>query len=142
MFLTDISLVFWYCNLTDFTVVFKPGVSCVSWNGGFAVLAGVLAKLSGDLYLFGRVQDTVVEPHLSRFRCAGRHAGLGGGLMLRMAVMICPNSAPLTATSASWKVILRAWRTTRAPILIRRLWMLVSDQSATSFGRSAKAADY
>ena len=52
-------------KLTDFTVVFKPGVSRVSWSGGLAVLAGVLAKISGDLHPFGRVQDTVVEPHLS-----------------------------------------------------------------------------
>ncbi|MDE5117591.1 MAG: hypothetical protein O4860_10340, partial [Trichodesmium sp. St2_bin2_1] len=54
-------------NLTDFTVVFKPGVSRVSWSGSFAVLAGVLAKISGDLYPFGRVPDTAIEPRLCWF---------------------------------------------------------------------------
>ena len=38
--------------------------------------------------------------------------------------------APVTATSANWKVMARAWRTTRAPILISLSWRLVSDQSA------------
>jgi hypothetical protein len=41
------------------------------------------------------------------------------------------------ATSASWKVIVRARRTMRAPILISRVCRLVSDQDATSLGRSA-----
>jgi len=124
--------------LAGFAVVFKPGVSRACCGGSVAVLAGVLAKISGDLYPFERVQDTVVEPHLYRFRCAGRHAGLGGGLRARMASRICPKMLRGTATSASWKVILRAWRTPRAPVLIRRLWMLVSDQSANSSGKSAR----
>jgi hypothetical protein len=86
-------------TLADFAVVFKPCVRRVCCGGGFAVLAGVLAKISGDLYSFGRVQDTVVEPHFSRFRCAGRHAGLDGGLRARMAARICAKMRPVTATS-------------------------------------------
>ena len=35
---------------------------------------------------------------------------------------------PVTATSANWKVITRAWRTTRAPILISLSCRLVNDQ--------------
>ena len=38
---------------------------------------------------------------------------------------------PVTATSASWKVMARACRTTRAPILINFSCRLVSDQSGT-----------
>ena len=37
---------------------------------------------------------------------------------------------PVTATSARWKVMARAWRTTRAPILISFSCRLVIDQSA------------
>ena len=85
-------------KLTDFAVVFKLGVRRVSWSGGFVVLAGVFVKISGDLDPFGCVQDTGVEPHLSRFRCAGRHAGLGGGLRARIASRICPKML-----RASWR---------------------------------------
>jgi hypothetical protein len=42
---------------------------------------------------------------------------------------------PVTATSASWKVMARAWRTTRAPILISLSCKLVSDQSAMASGK-------
>ncbi|MCH2066580.1 MAG: hypothetical protein MK208_05065 [Shimia sp.] len=54
-------------KLTDFTVVFKLGVSRVSWLGGFAVLAGVIAKISGGFYPFGQRQDAAVEPLLFGF---------------------------------------------------------------------------
>lgn len=43
---------------------------------------------------------------------------------------------PVTATCASSRVIALAWRTTRAPILIRLRCKLVSDQSAIASGRS------
>ena len=69
---------------------------------------------------FGRfvpLQDTVVEPHVCWFRCLLRHAGLGRGLRARIAARIWPKMLRGTAISASWKAILRAWRTTRAPIL-------------------------
>lgn len=42
------------------------------------------------------------------------------------------------ATSASWKVILQAWRTTRAPILMSRVCSLVSDQEVHGRYRSNK----
>jgi len=38
---------------------------------------------------------------------------------------------PVTATSASWKVMARAWRTARAPILISSYYWLANDQSAS-----------
>ena len=90
--------------LADLAIVFKLGVRRVCCGSGFSVLAGVLAKISGDLDPFGRVQHTVVEPHLSRFRFAGRHAGLGGGLRARMAARTFPKMLRGTATSANWKV--------------------------------------
>ena len=43
---------------------------------------------------------------------------------------------PVTATSANWKVIARALRTTRAPILISLGCRLVNDQSTISSGSS------
>lgn len=94
-------------TLAGLAVVFKPGVSRVCCGGSFAVLAGVLAKISGDLYPFGRVQDTVVEPYLSRFRCAGRHACLGGGLRARMAARIWPKMLRGTTTSSGKSARLR-----------------------------------
>jgi hypothetical protein len=35
-----------------------------------------------------------------------------------MAARMARTIGPVTATSANWKVMARAWRTTRAPILI------------------------
>jgi len=37
-----------------------------------------------------------------------------------MAARMARTIGPVTATSASWKVMARAWRTTRAPILINQ----------------------
>jgi len=52
----------------------------------------------------------------------------------------------VTATSASWKVTARAWRTTRAPILISLICRLVKDQSAmasdSSIGRMVAAGEW
>jgi hypothetical protein len=44
--------------------------------------------------------------------------------------------APITATSSSWKVMARAWRTTRAQILISLSCPLIKDQSAMASGSS------
>ena len=104
------------------------GARTVCWGGGFEALAPVFAKISGDFGTSERVQDTAVEPRLFRCRRFARHAGLGGGLRAGIAARIWPKMPPDTATPASWNVILRAWRTTRAPILIKRLWRLVRDQ--------------
>ena len=54
-----------------------------------------------------------------------------------MAVRICWKRSRVIATSASWKVIVRAWRTTRAPILISLVCRLVRDHVAISSGSSA-----
>ncbi len=81
----------------------------------------VFSERFSDFGRFGPRQDTTIEPFLYWFRYDGRNAGLGGGLRARMAERICPKTLPDTATSASWKVILRSWRTTLAPILMRPL---------------------
>ena len=44
--------------------------------------------------------------------------------------------ATVTAISASWKVMARAWRRTRAAILISFSCRLVSDQSTMATGNS------
>src|SRR3546814_5387121 len=46
------------------------------------------------------------------------HAHDGGVRRRRMAARTARTIGPVTATSANWKVMARAWRTTRAPILI------------------------
>tara|TARA_B110001450_G_scaffold254375_1_gene279595 strand:+ start:169 stop:552 length:384 start_codon:yes stop_codon:yes gene_type:complete len=62
------------------------------------------------------------------------HAPGGGARNRRIAARMARTMGPVTATSANWKVMARAWRTTRAPILISLSWRLVSDQSAISSG--------
>ena len=64
------------------------------------------------------------------------HAQRGGARNRRMAARMARTMGPVTATSASWKVMARAWRTTRAPILISLSCRLVNDQSAISSGSS------
>ena len=56
------------------------------------------------------------------------HAHSGGARNRRMAARMARTIGPVTATSANWKVMARAWRTTRAPILISFSCRLVSDQ--------------
>lgn len=64
-------------------------------------------------------------------RCQAHNDGAcKGWIATRMARTI----GPVTATSASWKVMARAWRTTRARILISLRWRLVRDQSAMASG--------
>ncbi len=53
-----------------------------------------------------------------------------------MAAGMRVNRAPPTAASAGWNVTARAWRTTRAPILMRRVRRPVGDRSAVPSGRS------
>lgn len=87
--------------MTVFAGVFKPAVGDACESDNFEGVAGVVFEFFTDFGPFGLRQDAAVEPLLFVFQSAGRHAGLGGGLMLRMAAMICPNTSPLTATSAS-----------------------------------------
>jgi hypothetical protein len=49
-----------------------------------------------------------------------------------MAARMARTIGPVTATSASWKVMARAWRTTRAPILTSFNCKLVSDHRRRS----------
>lgn len=53
-------------------------------------------------------------------------------MVARMAGTI----APVTAISDNWKVMARAWRMTRAPILIGYSCRLVNDQPAMASGSS------
>src|SRR3546814_3559730 len=64
------------------------------------------------------------------------HAHDGGVRRRRMAARTARTIGPVTATSANWKVMARAWRTTRAPILISLSCRLVNDQSAMASGSS------
>ena len=65
------------------------------------------------------------------------HTHEGGARNRRMAVRTARTIEPVTATSASWKVMARAWRTTRGtPILISFSCRLVNDQSAIASGSS------
>ena len=64
------------------------------------------------------------------------HAHDGGARNRRMVARMVRTIGPVTATSANWKVMARAWRTTRAPILISLSCRLVNDQSAMTSGSS------
>lgn len=61
------------------------------------------------------------------YRVAGRQRRMTAAKLVRTIGQV-------TATSASWKVLARAWRTTRAPILMSFSWKSVSDQSAIASG--------
>ena len=83
------------------------------------------------------VLGALVEPlSLDCVKIEG-HVGTGDGRKRCMAARMRWNRSLLMMTSASWKVMARACRTTRAPILIRRVCRLASDQVAISAGRSA-----
>jgi hypothetical protein len=64
------------------------------------------------------------------------HAHEGGTRNRWMAARMARTIGPVTATSAIWKVIARAWRTTRAPILINLSCRRVKHQSAMASGNS------
>ena len=64
------------------------------------------------------------------------HAHSGGARNRWIAARMVRTIGPVTATSASWKVMARAWRMTRAPILISLSCRLVSDHWAISSGNS------
>src|SRR5690606_35778474 len=80
--------------------------------------------------------DTPAEPFSFDFKYIGDHACAGGARKRRIAARTALIIGPVTATSASWNVMARAWRTTRAPILISLSWRLVSDQLAMASGSS------
>ena len=67
----------------------------------FEGVATALPALFVETGPFGPRQVATIEPLLSQFRRDDRHAGLGGGLMLRMVARIWPKMLRGTATSAS-----------------------------------------
>ena len=95
----------------------------------------VLAEVKGRGHprafgAFVSATDRPVLPRSLSLSCEPCHAHRGGARSRWMVAKMARTVGPVTATSASWKVMARAWRTTRAPILISFTWMLVSDQSA------------
>lgn len=99
--------------------------------------SGLEGEIDRGFGVIGGCLDGPEEPFLFSFHCERGHVGTGGARSRWMAAMVRVNRSPLTATSASWKVMARAWRTTLAPILMSRVYRLVSDQSAISSDRSA-----
>ena len=59
-----------------------------------------------------------------------QHHAHDGARSRRIATRMARTIVPVTATSASWKVIARARRTSRTPILISFSWRLVSELRA------------
>ena len=80
---------------------------------------------SGEVF---STTGTPAEPFSFDFKHLGGHACAGGARKRRIAARTALIIGPVTATSASWNMMARAWRTTRAPILISLSWRLVSDQ--------------
>ncbi len=67
----------------------------------------------------------------SRFQIEIRHGGKGAGRTQSIRCGIPSNRALWIATSASWNVIKRPWRTTLAPILMTLSRCAVSNQATT-----------
>ena len=81
----------------------------------FGHLTRELSTISGlggrFIAIFGLTDvrpDKLVEPMFSSFCYRRLHAGTGGERSRWMAARMRLNRSPLTATSASWKVIARA----------------------------------
>ncbi len=89
---------------------------------------------AGAAALFFSAVDRPVEPLSFGLGLDHGHAQNGGARKRWIAARMARTIGPVTATSESWKVMARAWRTTRAPILISLSWRLVSDQSAMASG--------
>ena len=85
---------------------------------------------------FFSAADRPVQPLSFSLSVDRDHAHSGGARNRRIAARMERTIGPVTATSATWKVMAQAWRTTRAPILISLNCRLVSDQSAISSGSS------
>ena len=96
------------------------------------------AKLpwSGPTAMFFSAADGVILPLSFSLGVDCSHAHSGGARRRRIAARMARTIGPVTATSANWKVITRAWRTTRAPILISLSCRLVNDQLAMVSGNS------
>ena len=108
----------------------------------FSALSGVCGRANARSWANGHVNPQHPGPAATFFSASGRlvlplsfsfglnrgHAHSGGARNRRMAARMARTIGPVTATSASWKVMARAWRTTRAPILISLSCRLVSDK--------------
>jgi len=64
------------------------------------------------------------------------HAYAGGARNRRGAASTARTIRQVTATSASWNVVMQAWRTAQAPISTSLSRRLVSEQSAIASGKS------
>jgi hypothetical protein len=84
--------------------------------------------------VFFNAADRPVLPLSFSLGVDRRYAHSGGARNRRIAAIMARTIQPVTATSASWKVMARAWRTTRAPILVSLSCRLVNDQSAMASG--------
>src|SRR3546814_1296055 len=93
---------------------------------------------SSDLEPLFRAADGPVLPLSFSLGMDRGHAHDGGVRRRRMAARTARTIGPVTATSANWKVMARAWRTTRAPILISLSCRLVNDQAAMASGSRAE----
>lgn len=94
-----------------------------------------LTSSSTALPFFSAVHRPVQS--LSFSFCQDRGYTHDGGARRRwVAVKMALTVSMMTATSASWKMMARSWRTTRAPTLISFSCRLVSDQLAMASGRS------
>ena len=103
----------------------KPFGCAVPLSGNFVrnliVLSGLDGRVDPDFWLINVRIDVPFEPFSFRSFHGNPHTGTGGARNLWMAAMVRVNRSPLTATSAIWKVIARAWQTTLAPISISRV---------------------
>ena len=72
----------------------------------------------GPAAVFFSASGRLVLPLSFSFGLDRGHAHSGGARNRRMAARMARTIGPVTATSASWQVMARAWRTTRAPIFI------------------------
>jgi hypothetical protein len=97
----------------------------------FGVFLSVVARFT----LLFRFEDKPVEPLLCGIVYIWRYAHIGGALRRWMEARMDFTMGALTATSASWNVTVRAWRTILAPILISFVCKLVNDQSAIGSGK-------
>jgi hypothetical protein len=116
--------------------VFSPSLVCARRNAPMWVDRAAMLCQLGRTNTFFSAADKLALPlsfGLGQFQLQAHD---GGARNRRMAARMARTIGPVTATSASWKVMARAWRTTRAPILINLSCKLVNDQSAMASGSS------
>src|SRR3546814_6454092 len=115
---------------------FAPSGVCRRANGRSRVDQASNPQHSGPAEPLFRAADGPVLPLSFSLGMDRGHAHDGGVRRRRMAARTARTIGPVTATSANWKVMARAWRTTRAPNLLSLSFRLVNDQSAMASGSS------